>query len=294
MAAYISVLYIAGLACFTLYPLPTGTEGPGITYGIEPQFDPLNFIYDIQKEGLKAVFQTLFNVVLFLPLGFIAKRFLRLGLPATFALSLVATLLIETAQLTGLFGIYPFAYRTFEVDDIITNTLGGILGWFLGKLFGKIWDGGEDGKPKEVEISKHPGFIRRCVTLWIDSMIMGIAFLGCWIVFSTGVEVLFGNALRDAGLEFPQVSGTIAIIFMLGVFALMEVVVPWLNDGSTLGGMFTHMTIESKERTLPWRCLFYALRSFILAIFFAFPYFAGFVLAIFYLIARKMPYDFLP
>ena len=81
-AAYCSVLYLAGLACFTLYPLPTGDAGPGITYGIPPQFNPLNFIFDIVKDGRKAVFQTLFNVVLFLPLGFIAGRFLQMKLPA--------------------------------------------------------------------------------------------------------------------------------------------------------------------------------------------------------------------
>ena len=58
-AAYCSVLYLAGLACFTLYPLPTGDAGPGITYGIPPQFNPLNFIFDIVKDGWKAVLDAL-------------------------------------------------------------------------------------------------------------------------------------------------------------------------------------------------------------------------------------------
>lgn len=66
------MLYLAGLACFTLYPLPSGESGPGITYGIPPQFNPFNFILDIMKDGWKALFQTVFNVVLFIPLGFIA------------------------------------------------------------------------------------------------------------------------------------------------------------------------------------------------------------------------------
>ena len=79
VAAYLAILYIAGLGCFTLYPLPSGDAGPGITYGIPPQFDPFNFVHDIAKDGIKAALQLLFNVVLFVPLGFIAKRFLRLG-----------------------------------------------------------------------------------------------------------------------------------------------------------------------------------------------------------------------
>ena len=56
LAAYCSVLYLAGLACFTLYPLPSGESGPGITYGIPPQFNPFNFILDIMKDGWKALF----------------------------------------------------------------------------------------------------------------------------------------------------------------------------------------------------------------------------------------------
>ena len=161
-AAYCSVLYLAGLACFTLYPLPTGDAGPGITYGIPPQFNPLNFIFDIVKDGWKAVFQTLFNVVLFLPLGFIAGRFLQMKLPAATILVLVVSCLIETAQLTGLFGIYPYAYRTFEVDDIIFNTLGGVLGWFCAKLFARALPQAPVGSP---EITHDPGLIRRVVAL---------------------------------------------------------------------------------------------------------------------------------
>lgn len=35
----------------------------------------------------------------------------------------------EVAQLTGLFGLYPCAWRTFEVDDLILN-IGGLMGGF--------------------------------------------------------------------------------------------------------------------------------------------------------------------
>lgn len=122
-----------------------------------PQFNPLNFIFDIVKDGWKAVFQTLFNVVLFLPLGFIAGRFLQMKLPAATILVLVVSCLIETAQLTGLFGIYPYAYRTFEVDDIIFNTLGGVLGWFCAKLFARALPQAPVGSP---EITHEPA-VRR-------------------------------------------------------------------------------------------------------------------------------------
>ena len=37
---------------------------------------------------------------------------------------------IEISQLSGLYGIYPCPYRTFETDDLILNTAG-VLGGFL-------------------------------------------------------------------------------------------------------------------------------------------------------------------
>ena len=36
VGAYLTVLYVCGLGCFTLYPLPQGDAGLGITYGVAP------------------------------------------------------------------------------------------------------------------------------------------------------------------------------------------------------------------------------------------------------------------
>ena len=118
VGAYLTVLYVCGLGCFTLYPLPSGDAGLGITYGVAPNFNPMNFANDIAKDGLKAVFQLAFNVAFFMPLGFIAGRLLRLKFLPSVLLGMTASLLIETAQLTGLFGIYPYAYRCCDVDDV--------------------------------------------------------------------------------------------------------------------------------------------------------------------------------
>lgn len=91
VGAYLTVLYVCGLGCFTLYPLPQGDAGLGITYGVAPNFNPMNFMNDIAKDGLKAVFQLAFNVVFFMPLGFIAGRLLRLRLLPSVLLGLAAS-----------------------------------------------------------------------------------------------------------------------------------------------------------------------------------------------------------
>ena len=68
----------------------------------------------------------LLNIILFLPLGFLSAllwkpfRTIRYNLMLCFSLSLS----IEILQL--------FTFRATDVNDLITNTLGGLIGWFLG------------------------------------------------------------------------------------------------------------------------------------------------------------------
>lgn len=291
LAAYCSVLYLAGLACFTLWPLPSGDTGPGISYGIPPQFNPLNFIFDIMKDGWKALFQTLFNVVLFIPLGFIAQRFLQMKLLPTVILALIATCLIETAQLTGLFGIYPYAYRTFEVDDIIFNTLGGVLGWFCARLFARALPQQQIGTPP---ITHDPGLIRRTVALWIDLILIALVSFGPWMFCDLASELLFDQAFRTFGLNDVQTGNMITLVCFVIAFGGIEIIFPWIKNGSTPGGLIVRMSFETHERAAVTRVLFYFVRSIFLILLFALPQIMILFVLIFYLVTRKMPYDYLP
>lgn len=290
LVAYLSVLYMAGLACFTLYPLPSGDSGLGITYGIEPQLNLLGFVADIAKDGLKALFQILFNVLLFLPLGFIAKRFLRRGFLFTVMLSLAVTCLIETAQLTGLFGIYPYAYRIFDVDDILFNTLGGVVGWLCGSLLDRFLPERTLDTP---EITNAPGFVRRCVAFGIDMSFLAFFTWGPWILLDLVSEIFFHVPFALPGMDANQSEATMVLCCFAVSFVLIEIILPWCCGGSTFGGRIVRMTFETKQRTGWKRALFYALRAlFFLAVFVLPAYLIPFVL-IFYLVVRKMPYDLL-
>lgn len=129
LTAYLVVLYLIALACFTMYPMPENPATYCAAHHLRPQLNPFEFIHDIRTDGITGVMQLAMNVVFFLPLGYFMKRVFRwkfvTALPAMF----LTSLLIETTQLTGIWGIYPCAYRLFDVDDLITNTLGGILGY---------------------------------------------------------------------------------------------------------------------------------------------------------------------
>ncbi len=287
-AAYISVFYVAGLVCFTLYPLPSGTEGPGITYGIPPQLNPFNFVIDISKDGIRAVLQLVFNIILFIPMGFIANVFLKLKKVPTFAISLTATCLIETAQLTGFFGLYPYAYRTFEVGDIICNVLGAMLGWLCGKAVMHFLPKQTDEIP---EITHHPSFIRRAIALWIDFMIIGFFTFMPWILASIAYELAFDQMLTVLWLDLAQTAMLICAICFVVSFATVEIVIPFKNNGSTPGGAFVRMSFETKNRTGIKRIGFYAIRTVVLVLLFLFPLYIIFGSFIYYIIKHEMPYD---
>lgn len=71
------------------------------------------------------------NVILFLPYGFFMAYYLKLDrLKSILGLSLLISLTIETTQL--------MIGRVFDIDDIILNVIGGIVGFYIYKLMEKI------------------------------------------------------------------------------------------------------------------------------------------------------------
>jgi VanZ family protein len=76
----------------------------------------------------QAFLQVVLNVVLFLPFGAFVRLISHRGVLVATILGLAVSLLIEVTQLTGVWGVYPCAYRLFDVDDLLTNTLGAFLG----------------------------------------------------------------------------------------------------------------------------------------------------------------------
>ena len=283
VSAYLAVLYVLGLGCFTLYPLPDGASGPGITYGIEPRFNPLGFLDDLAKDGVRALPDMVANVAFFVPLGFIAGRLLRWRFAPTLALGFGASLLIETAQLTGLFGLYPYAYRMFDVLDLFCNTMGAAFGWSGTVLAGRLLPPSESAR--EGRVTDRPGFVRRAVAYWIDLTVMGAVLVVLLAAASVVLHAAGDSSWTDGG--WWERAAAIA------VFVVFEGVVPWLRQGRTLGGGFVRMTCETRPRAGWQRLAFYVARVLTLAAAVALPPLVAMALLLFYAFARRMPYDYL-
>ncbi len=86
--------------------------------------------------------QVLLNVLLFMPLGFFLRVLGGRGIVTAVVAGLGISLFVETTQLTGVWGVYPCAYRLFDVDDLVTNTLGAVLGSAIAAVIvpRRIWN----------------------------------------------------------------------------------------------------------------------------------------------------------
>src|SRR5699024_5588142 len=115
------------------------------------QTHPFQFINDIKVETafqwtvpssylqlLKApaFYTRAFNVLLLFPLGVYVRYFFKKKRKWFYA-TLIAfgvSLFFELTQRTALYGLFKCPYRVFDVDDLIANTAGAVIGFFIAPI----------------------------------------------------------------------------------------------------------------------------------------------------------------
>ena len=112
------ILFLAYLVL--LFQLVTSQDLPGGGTNLMPFREILR--YDI---GTKAFYKQVFgNILLFIPLGYFATSYCKIkGLGTITLVSLLSSLTIEVTQ--------HYIGRTFDIDDIILNVVGGIIGFLI-------------------------------------------------------------------------------------------------------------------------------------------------------------------
>ncbi|MDD5953145.1 MAG: VanZ family protein [Oscillospiraceae bacterium] len=199
---YSFILYCVCADFMTVLPLPTlkqlSTMAP-----VEPNLIPFGFFRGFsQRSGiiwsepatyLKALIspfslQYLFNILLLMPLGMYLRYYFRRGFLSTTIITFCTSLFFEITQVTALFGLYPRPYRCFDVDDLICNTLGGIIGFLLiGPMMHflpSLDKMAESARRKGVHVS----VVRRLLAYLIDS--------GLLLLLNWGFDTLFGSSLH--------------------------------------------------------------------------------------------------
>lgn len=112
------LLFLAYLVL--LFQLVTSQDLPGGGTNLMPFREILRY-----EVGSRAFYKQVFgNILLFIPLGYFATSYCKIkGLGTITLVSLLSSLTIEVTQ--------HYIGRTFDIDDIILNVVGGIVGFLL-------------------------------------------------------------------------------------------------------------------------------------------------------------------
>lgn len=203
---YSFVLYLLIAYFLIILPLPDINEVKLLTTP-RVNLQLFSFIKDFIKEsGLvlsdfttyysaikKSCFYVpLYNLFLCMPFGIYLHYYFKCNLKKTFILTFLLSLFFELTQLTGLYFIYPRGYRLFDVDDLLLNTLGGLIGYFIAYLFMKFLPSRESIDKKSYEYGKRISIIKRFTVFSLDAVLYLFIITILYITTNKTYFVLIG------------------------------------------------------------------------------------------------------
>lgn len=171
--------------------------------------------------------QVAFNVLLLFPLGVYLRYFFKTSKKWYLAIMIgfFVSLFFEVSQITALFGYFDYPYRHFDVDDIITNTLGTWLGFVLAPLILFFIPSREAIKEKDLHYEQS-----RLASY-------GAQVIECLLTYFIGKDLM--SSLLQALLKTTDVTSE-----LLGIFICL-VILPYIFYGRTLGGLIVNVKLVS-------------------------------------------------
>lgn len=216
-------VYALALWTYTLLPVPVADSYRCKGTNLTP-FHSISKIWtQDHADGLlgllrePAFLQVALNVLLFVPLGYFLRVIVKRGVVTAAIVGATTSLLIETTQVTGDWHLYDCAYRLFDVDDLMINTLGAIGGSLLSYAFLDRRDDTTPPLPTTVSLG------RRLMSLLSDAL-FGVLVGGTAAAAYRGVT-LYGPGTFDRDVQ---------TVLLIGVPFLIEAVTVLLV-GRTVG-----------------------------------------------------------
>lgn len=255
------ILYCLCAVSLIVFPLPADHSAV-VESARTPQLHPFHVIEQIRETtdfslsdrstwgpALRSpvVYEAIFNVMLTVPLGAYLCYLFRCRWWMALLIGMATTLLFETSQLTGLFGLYAHPYRLFDVDDLILNTTGTMLGfWFMIPLAWALPSMDEVNEQARERGSSRVSLTRRALAAVVDLTVLAVLFVLAWIVLSpTDAQIAKALAVDPsrAGaktLAFRLIGGLFAdpmsaLLLALGIGAVLFAVIPMASKGRTIG-----------------------------------------------------------
>jgi len=162
-----------------------------------------------------AVAPLLLNVLLFVPVGFFIRVLGGRGVATALVGGIALSGFIEVTQLMGVWGLYPCAYREFDVGDLLTNTLGAVLGSLLALVVPRRLRGsprlpGAD-EPRPVTRG------RRLLGIVCDALAAWVLGLAVIVVVQVSLYLLGADGAVEDGSAVSLMARTVPIVVWLVV-----------------------------------------------------------------------------
>lgn len=187
------------------------------------------------------VYEAIFNVFLTVPFGVYLHYYFEFDFKKTLFYSFCLTLFFELTQLSGLYFIYPRGYRVFDVDDLILNTLGGVIGYLLAFIPLKFLPTRKEIDQSSLVKGQKVSILRRTFSFGID---MGI-FL--FVFFS----VLYFTH------QFLTSWKIVSLCFLVFWTVFYFVMLPTCLKGRTVAMKFFHLEFFSSKKVTWYRIFAY-------------------------------------
>ncbi|MFE6074769.1 VanZ family protein [Paenibacillus sp. NPDC057886] len=248
------IFYLLAAYCLVILPFPTtrNTCAQQAADTVYYNLVPFTFVKDIMKEtpiiwsqpasyiGMiqgRAFLQVLFNVMLLMPLGvyiryFWQKRtYWKQALLSGFGLSLF----FEITQITGFYGYYDCPYRLFDVDDLLLNTSGTVLGFFAAPILLALF-------PSRASIQAKSEQILEQNKVYPVPQLLALIIDGVVVVFLSNLMSIFNWS--NTNVIVVTLNTLIAMLF---VFFF----IPSLRDGKTPGSALMRFRYVNRETGEP-------------------------------------------
>lgn len=231
---YSFVFYLMCAYFLVLLPLPADRSAV-VAYAQTPQLVPFQFVRSFLAETrarlddpstwLAAIcdpyiYEAIFNVLLLVPLGAYLRYYFHRRWWQALIIGFLVTLSFETTQLTGIWGIYEHPYRLFDVDDLMTNTLGCMAGfWMCGPVMRVLPDVRVVARQAQVR-GLHASVTRRALSFALDLALSQVLAL-CLLIaarVTRGNVVLASFGVAHATFWTSEIAA-ICAVFVVFVLA---------------------------------------------------------------------------
>lgn len=242
------VVYMITAFFITLLPLPS-IEAVKNMEPVKANFSPFLFVKTFLNDSgfvwneigtwvgafcSSSFYTVAFNFLLTIPFGVYLRKYFKQRLPGVVIFGFLLSLFYEATQFTGVWGIYPHAFRFADVDDLIVNTLGAAFGFYMEGLFDKLLPDPLKDKTLQTE---QVGLLRRFLSLLIDSIFVNVLYELLRVI----VLLLSGNKQDLIDIVLYVISGGI-------IFILLPLL---LKKKRTLGMSILKLSFKARNGNVP-------------------------------------------